>query len=806
MRPANAVATAPKTRAARVQAFFNGYAAKPRRNHVLSASLTTARGDLRKQSTRLAAAVSAKQASSGQDNMHTVEERRAGIRTKTLKEPMNYKAKLSSDIPVTDPAQDAYGFSGFAKNLAKAIRVTPSPHGLVMAIHGPWGAGKSSLLNLVKYELRTVFEDACPIIIDFNPWWFNGRDQLAGQLLAQFGTSLRNDSGALLKIGELMAEYSGALSKAVALSTGTPWIDKPVNVLLKLLKRKPKEVPQLKAEIAKLLQTSKRRVLFIIDDLDRLTPDEIREVFKVVKALADFPNVIYLLSFDKLVVAEALAKSLGVNGSAYLEKIVQASFALPAVDSPRLQRKLFAELNLLIDSLPTARVDSTYWGNVYFDGLNHFIRKPRDIIRLINALAVTYPPVAGEVNPVDYIALEFIRVFHPVAYGTIRDNKEMFAGVIGHTGPARDTVKEFHQKWLGELDERDRSSVQALMERVFPKVESAIGRMNYGSDSLARWHQDLRACSPDLFDVYFQFGLPDDHLTQSELMKLLELTSDLPVLVATLQAAKQVIRQDGRSKARDYVDRLTQLSEDAISAHHAEQLILAVFSMDEDLLTAADSRGGAMEIPNSWRVMWLLNKLIVRVAEADRPGLFRRCIQDGRAYSTMINVVGRLAEAVTDPAKHREWMGGIDEQSVLDMKAAVVARLESADVLELVSTNDAVLVLFNWSSWSELGAVRAKLARVLADDALLTQLLPKFLGKGTSHAWGDRVARTTYHLDPRSLERYFDLDELLARVEALLPGLPADSLARIAAEQYVRGMARVEAGLPTSREAWDDEH
>lgn len=718
---------------------------------------------------------------------------------------MTYEAKLSSDIPVTDPAQDAYGFSGFAKSLAKAIRITPSPHGLVMAIHGPWGAGKSSLLNLVKFELRTVREDACPIIIDFNPWWFNGRDQLAGQLLAQFGTSLRNESAALLKIGELIAEYSGALSKAVALSTGIPWIDKPVNALLKLLKRKPKEVPQLKAEIAKLLQASKRRVLFIIDDLDRLTPDEIQEVFKVVKALADFPNVIYLLSFDKVVVAEALAKSLGVNGSAYLEKIVQASFALPSVDSARLQRKLFAELDLLLNSLPAATFDSTYWGNVYFDGLNHFIRKPRDIVRLINALAVTYPPVAGEVNPVDYIALEFIRVFQPVAYGTIRDNKEMFAGVLGHAGPTRDTVKEFHQEWLGALDARDRPSVRALMERLFPKVESAIGSLNYGSDFLASWRQELRACSPDLFDIYFQFGLPDDHLTQSELMKLLELTSDLPVLVEALKAAKRVIRLDGRSKARDYVDRLTQSSKDAISSRQAARLIEAVFSMDEDLLIAADSSGGMSAIPNSWRVMRLLDHLLLRLPEADRDGLLRRCIQEGRAYSTMINVVGRLAEAVTDPAKHREWMNGIDEKSVLDMKSAVVARLDGADVRDLVSTDDAGLVLFNWSSWSDPEAVRARLAPVLEDDALLTQILPKFLGKGTSHAWGDRVARTTYHLDPRGLERYFDLDKLLARVEALLPGLPADSLAHIAADKYVRGMVRVKAGLPTSREALDDE-
>ena len=375
----------------------------------------------------------------------------------------------------------------------------------------------------------------------------------------------------------------------------------------------------------------------------------------------------------------------------------------------------------------------------------------------------------------------------------------------GRTYQGRQTRLGFHQKWLAELDEHDRSSVQSLMERLFPKVESAIGRMNYGSDFLARWRQELRACSPDLFDVYFQFGLPDDHLTQSELMKLLELTSDVPVLVETLKAAKQITRQDGRSKARDYVDRLTQLSEDAISSRQAERLVEAVFYMDEDLLTPADSSGGMMRIPNSWRVMWLLNHLLVRVPEADRAGLLRLCIQEGRAYSTMINAVGRLAEAITDPAKHDQWMDGIDEQSVMHLKAAVVARLDSVDVLELVSTDDAGLVLFNWFSWSNPETVRAKLAPALQDDALLTHLLPKFLGKGTSHAWGDRVARTTYHLDPRSLERYFDLDELLARVEALLPGLPATSLARIAAEKYSRGMARVKAGLPTSREAFDDE-
>ncbi len=52
----------------------------------------------------------------------------------------------------------------------------------------------------------------------------------------------------------------------------------------------------------------------------------------------------------------------------------------------------------------------------------------------------------------------------------------------------------------------------------------------------------------------------------------------------------------------------------------------------------------------------------------------------------MINVVGRLAEAITDPAQHDSgWMGSMNSLSC-SVKVAVVARLDSADVLELVST------------------------------------------------------------------------------------------------------------------------
>ena len=328
---------------------------------------------------------------------------------------------LGSDAPQTDPALDAFGYVPFARRIAEAVRKTPSPQGLVMAIHGPWGAGKSSLLNFVKHELGVSSNANRPIVIDFNPWWFNDRDHLATQFLTQFGAMLPRESHVLRGIGDTMADYSGALGKAVAVSTGIPWIDVPLGALLKFLKRKPKDVPHLKTEIAAALRKAEQRFVFVIDDIDRLTPDEIREVFKVIKALADFPNVIYLLSFDRKVVADALHQSINVDGEAYLEKIVQVPFVLPSVDPQKLRRKLCSELDQLLVGGDPALFDLTYWGNVFMEGIAPLLKKPRDVVRFINALSVTLPAVLNEVNPVDFIALEFVRLNLPELYDTMQN-------------------------------------------------------------------------------------------------------------------------------------------------------------------------------------------------------------------------------------------------------------------------------------------------------------------------------------------------------------------------------------------------
>src|SRR5262249_9543177 len=155
-------------------------------------------------------------------------------------------------------------------------------------------------------------------------------------------------------------------------------------------------------------------------DVDRLTAEEIRLLFRLIKAVADFPNVIYLVAFDKRVVLEAL-KTEQVSGESYLAKIVQIPFELPLPGRHALQLMLEQRLQKILIGTPTGLFNPSEWRRAYVDssygsdahGIKHFIRTPRDIVRLTDTLRLTYRAVSGKVNAVDFITIETLRIHCP---------------------------------------------------------------------------------------------------------------------------------------------------------------------------------------------------------------------------------------------------------------------------------------------------------------------------------------------------------------------------------------------------------
>ena len=276
---------------------------------------------------------------------------------------------LSSDNPLTHPDQDELDYSPFAQIMAKSIVNMSPSDGFVMSLNGPWGSGKSTVLNFVVHYLNQYDSELRPIVVQFNPWWFSDREDLIRLLIGQLRTTLGKKDFAELR--KKLATFSELVSNIPSL----PGRDFG-RMAAKLLDKQP-EIISLKKSIGKLLLDSNKKILVIIDDIDRLPPDEIRELFRMIKATANFPNTIYLLAFDNQVVTDALERGFVSSGKDYLEKIVQVPFVLPNPEKFSLRRLLFKKLDSILADTPTELFDKSYWTNTFFEGIDHYIFTPR---------------------------------------------------------------------------------------------------------------------------------------------------------------------------------------------------------------------------------------------------------------------------------------------------------------------------------------------------------------------------------------------------------------------------------------------
>lgn len=101
---------------------------------------------------------------------------------------------------------------------------------------------------------------------------------------------------------------------------------------------------EIKNKISNKLLGLPGKFIVFIDDIDRLNKKEIKLLIQLIKAVFDFPNVIYILSFDKEIVADALSNEQSINGSQYLEKIIQLSLDIPEIEKENLYNYLFKNL------------------------------------------------------------------------------------------------------------------------------------------------------------------------------------------------------------------------------------------------------------------------------------------------------------------------------------------------------------------------------------------------------------------------------------------------------------------------------
>lgn len=179
---------------------------------------------------------------------------------------------------------------------------------------------------------------------------------------------------------------------------------------------KEDNISDIKDEIEEILIKSKKKIVLFIDDIDRLMPEQITELFQTISLVADFSNIMYIIAFDREIVINALNKTFSRHGHDYLEKIVQVDYEVPKI-RPEVLNHLFAIFLRQIEENNEVKFESDIIGSLWeLHGLKEYFNNIRDYKRYFNSFSFRFPPVVGEINHLDFLAIEAIRIFDYQSY------------------------------------------------------------------------------------------------------------------------------------------------------------------------------------------------------------------------------------------------------------------------------------------------------------------------------------------------------------------------------------------------------
>ena len=434
-----------------------------------------------------------------------------------------------SEKPIISKNEDLLGRKKVASDLAKEIEYYKNKDSLTIGIVGKWGSGKTSFINMV---LESFKGNNNYIVIKFNPWNISSRKQLISDFFLQLSNSIKKEdmnAEIMSTIGKSLGILSkffkplGLIPPLSLLGTIGDITEKASGFINEYLEAEKEDLETLKSNINQELEDLDKKLLIVIDDIDRLCDEEIREIFQLVKSIADFKNTIYILSYDREIVTKALDKTQQDKGEEYLEKIVQVPLVLPYISKSDLDKIFINRLNITIN-IPDEEYDNSYFSEIYYNGLAENFESLRDIERYMNVFSLGINLAREELNINDYIAITLIKVFEPDLYEYIKNNKEYFSGTkfdefLNKNKKEILTELEGIYEKLKKLEKR---KAKRLIEIIFPK----LGEMNYAEGFIDIWGKARRIATPVYFESYFRLDFPEDEIKKSEIKEFREFSTE----------------------------------------------------------------------------------------------------------------------------------------------------------------------------------------------------------------------------------------------------------------------------------------
>ena len=316
---------------------------------------------------------------------------------------MNKKITSLTDQPIRKVNSDLLEAEKYATALSSFILESDTP--LTIGIQGEWGTGKTSLMYMLKEKIENITEEENYAIATswVNTWeysMFKGVDQTTPAVLKGMLEKLKESCGdnwtltddvenKIKKIGNFLGNVANQL---ISSQTGVNVKDAAGSDSSSFMTDIAEIKFDIKEVIAQLITDEKnpyQKVVFFIDDLDRIEPSDAVEVLEALKNIFDIHNCIFILAIDYDVVVKGLEKKFGKKTDknerefrSFFDKIIQVPFSMPtgAYNIENFLDKKLQDLGITIDETLLPK---------YVDVVSYTVGfNPRSLKRYLNTFSL----------------------------------------------------------------------------------------------------------------------------------------------------------------------------------------------------------------------------------------------------------------------------------------------------------------------------------------------------------------------------------------------------------------------------------
>lgn len=379
------------------------------------------------------------------------------------------KSILYIDEPINELIEDQLQRQSLAQGIIRQVTDLNIIKSYAIGITGKWGDGKTSLLNMIRSEITKLPE--C-LIIEFNPWLSSN----VNNIIEDYFLLLQNEiSNFTSELGYTIDDYASKLK----ISDSKQIIDS-----IREITNKKSSSDQKYRIIRDILNLINKKIVVLIDDIDRLEKKEVVEVIKLIRNSGSFYNTIFIVTYDREYINKAIQDITDQNIDEYLDKIFQIEINVPPIRnefiSEYIRKKLISHFPKHENEIQEAisLLQNIQSGNLlsflmidkkipsYTNYLGVYIRNYRDAVRFINSISIFYNNIQGEISLSELMILHLIKLKFKVVYENLINKS-----IISHKNVNGKDLLTFDKTLYDSIpnitSDRDKQNVSELLDMLF---------------------------------------------------------------------------------------------------------------------------------------------------------------------------------------------------------------------------------------------------------------------------------------------------------------------------------------------------